>query len=69
VVSKSIIVIFIMVFAVLGLLLGFAESIGNSGGASFAKYRVDTDRAEINVTDTAHESLGVWQPAPNPDGS
>jgi len=63
-VSKSTIVIFVIVFVILGLLLGFAESNGNSAVASFAKYRVDTDKMEINATDTEHESLRVWQPVP-----
>ena len=62
--SKSTIVIFVIVFAVLGLLLGFAESIGNNGGASFAKYRVDPEKLEVNTTDSMNESLGA-----NSDGS
>jgi hypothetical protein len=55
---KSTIAVFVIVFAVLGLLLGFAEStkIDNadtSGGlGSFAKYRFDVDPLEINTTDS-----------------
>jgi hypothetical protein len=55
---KSTITIFVIAFAVLGLLLGFAEStkIDNAGTSSglgsFAKYRIDVDPLEINATDS-----------------
>jgi hypothetical protein len=57
---KSTIVIFVIIFAVLGLLLGFAEStnVDNSSGGlgSFAKYRINTDPLEIDPTDSENGS-------------
>jgi hypothetical protein len=57
---KSTIVIIVLVFAVLGLLLGFAEStkvddVSNSGLTGFAKYRFDPGRLEINTTDSVND--------------
>jgi len=54
-------------------MLGFAGTVyddQNISNRSFTRYRIDPSTLEINSTDAnSHESLGVWQPAPNPDGS
>jgi hypothetical protein len=60
-VSKSTITIFVLVFAALGLLLGFAESFNvndtDAGGSgSFAKYRFDPGSLEIDPIDSGDDS-------------
>jgi len=58
---KSMIVIFVIVFAVMGLLLGFAESakvsdVSNSGLTGFARHRIDPSNLEINATDSVDDA-------------
>jgi hypothetical protein len=50
--SKSTIVIIVLVFALFGLLLGFAESSSNNTMEKFSQYRTDPESLEINSTDS-----------------
>jgi hypothetical protein len=56
-ISKSTITIFLIIFALLGLLLGFAESVDVSNSernvleTAYGRLRIDPDRLAINVTD------------------
>jgi hypothetical protein len=68
-VTKSTIVIFVIVFAILGLLLGFAESSDNTMNIAtkvdenntvqtkFSQYHIDLERLEIDPADSEFEDM------------